>query len=564
MRLNRTRLPHTGVLAVAVCLLLLSLALAQAPAPKQQGLPPELVIQPPPDLEQQAEELRAILQRAHADKPAGGGGLLSGLKSLFSNKPQKIVIAATDLWEGAEALRGSQIEVHGVLVPNGKSLAFATQDGNIAIDLGGGAQPSGFPRKDLAWLPGRVTGLVEMPFDEPVLRAIGLEPSAALASLRLARVLEEQGKYREALDQYVHSANELRRAQLPWAAFAATQSGWIAYHRLRDPRLANNHLYNAWTLYGVTDKKGKPLFHTWVQSIDGSGWKQTTVPEAVGPLLDTVGRESFWYRLVDFFVILGGGSTALGIVLLALATRLGIHPLTRKQLVSMEAMRKLQPQIKALQEEFADDKQRFQQEMWKLWQENGVNPFGGCWPMLIQMPILIFVYQGIRRYIVRFAESKFLWIGNLAMPDLPLLIAYTISMVVFQKIANRMQPMPTDEKQRQQQQMMTWMMPLMFFFFFKNLPSAFILYWLISNLIYFGEQWWFRRYIERQEALVGDRDTPRLPKRSRFMDVMAAAAKRAEEHQNPSSGTVTSGNPKEAASGGKQEPSQRKRRKKRR
>jgi YidC/Oxa1 family membrane protein insertase len=284
------------------------------------------------------------------------------------------------------------------------------------------------------------------------------------------------------------------------------------------------------------------------------------VADAVGPLLDTLGRESFWYRLVDFFVTLGAGSKALGLVLLALVTRLGIHPLTRKQLASMEAMRKLQPQIKALQEEFKDDKQRFQQEIWKLWQENGVNPFGGCWPMLIQMPILIFVYQGIRRYIVRFAESNFLWIRNLAMPDLPLLVAYTASMVVFQKIANRMQPMPADEKQQQQQQMMTWMMPLMFFFFFRTLPSAFILYWLASNLFYFGEQWLFRRHVEREEAMKGVPVAPRR-KRSFLMDVMSRAARQTgARSQSGDTSASAMGGPK---NNHKQRPTQRKHRRKR-
>ncbi|MCX7599232.1 MAG: YidC/Oxa1 family membrane protein insertase, partial [Armatimonadetes bacterium] len=161
--------------------------------------------------------------------------------------------------------------------------------------------------------------------------------------------------------------------------------------------------------------------------------------------------------------------------------------------------------------------------------EHGVNPFGGCWPMLIQMPILIFVYQGIRGYIVRFSQSQFLWVRNMALPDLPLLIGYTASMVVFQQMANRMQPMPTDERQRQQQQMMTWMMPLMFFFFFKTLPSAFILYWLASNLFYFGEQWLFRYQVRRREAR-GETPTKR-PRRSRFMEAMMRASQQAAQRQ---------------------------------
>lgn len=528
MKLSRVPAIQCGVWALLVAVWVLP-AFAQAPD-AEAVLPPELVVPQTPDLGRQAELLEQILAAASAEKPRGGGGLLGGLRSLFSPRPQKIIIPAEELRANAEALRGSQIEVHGVLAVEGADLVFATSQGDVGIDLGGGTRPTGFPDKDLAWMPAKAMGFLEMPFGEPVLRVTLLEPSAALASLRLARVLEEQGKIREAVEAYDKAATELRKTPLPWAAFASTEAGWLAYHRLRDSGSANKHLYNAWTLYATVGRKGDPLFDTWVPSPNGNQWKRMPVAEAVGPLLDSVGRESFWYRLVDFFVTLGGGSAALGVVLLALATRLGIHPLTRKQLSSMEAMRKLQPQIKALQEEFKDDKQRFQQEMWRVWQENGVNPLGGCWPMLIQMPILIFVYQGIRRYIVKFSTSGFLWIDNLAMPDLALLVAYTASMVLFQKMANRMQPMPADEKQRQQQQMMTWMMPLMFFFFFKTLPSAFILYWLASNLIYFGEQWLFRRSAERVEAADGSPAVPSPPrKRSRFMDLMAAASERAEQ-----------------------------------
>ncbi len=560
MKLNRVPAIQCGVWALLLAVWVLP-AFAQAPG-ADSVLPPELVVPKTPDLGRQAELLEQILGAAAAEKPGsgGGGGLLTGLKSLFSPRPQKIVIPAEELRANAEPLRGSQIEVHGVLAVEGDDLAFATSRGNIGIDLGGGAKPTGFPDEDRAWMPAKAVGLLEMPFGEPVLRVTALAPSVPLASLRLARVLEEQGKIREAVEAYDKAATELRKAPLPWAAFASTEAGWLAYNRLRDSKSANKHLYNAWTLYATVDKKGEPLFDTWVPSPEGKNWTQMPVAKAVGPLLDSVGRESFWYRLVDFFVTLGGGSAALGVVLLALVTRLGIHPLTRKQLASMEAMRKLQPQIKALQEEFKDDKQRFQQEMWRVWQENGVNPLGGCWPMLIQMPILIFVYQGIRRYIVQFAGSGFLWVRNLAMPDLVLLVAYTASMVLFQKMANRMQPMPADEKQRQQQQMMTWMMPLMFFFFFKTLPSAFILYWLASNLIYFGEQWWFRRSAERDEPANGSPGVPRPPrKRSRFMDIMAAATQRAEKASQP-----TDTAPARKPDSENPRPTQRKRKKRRR
>ncbi|MFW6438367.1 MAG: membrane protein insertase YidC, partial [Armatimonadota bacterium] len=123
---------------------------------------------------------------------------------------------------------------------------------------------------------------------------------------------------------------------------------------------------------------------------------------------------------------------------------------------------------------------------WALCQENNCNPLGGCLPMLVQMPILIFLYRGIHEYIVQFEGISFLWVQNLAEPNMLLLILYTLSMIGFQKMASQSQP-TADPQQEQQQKMMMYMMPIMFFFFFQTFPAAFLLYWLGSNIIYFGE-----------------------------------------------------------------------------
>jgi membrane protein insertase Oxa1/YidC/SpoIIIJ len=96
--------------------------------------------------------------------------------------------------------------------------------------------------------------------------------------------------------------------------------------------------------------------------------------------------------------------------------------------------------------------------------------------------------------------------------------------------------MPADEKQRQQQQMMTWMMPLMFFFFFKTLPSAFILYWLASNIFYFGEQALYRYQMKRKEELGLETKPVVAKKKSRFMQALVTSmdkAKKSDEDATP-------------------------------
>ncbi|MCX7597331.1 MAG: YidC/Oxa1 family membrane protein insertase, partial [Armatimonadetes bacterium] len=384
----------------------------------QSGLPPELFIPNRPSLDEQRRRLENLLavQGLVGGESQGGrrGGLLEGLKSLFTGGPQVVVVDVPALAASADSLRTTQVEVHGVLKQSGGKLYFAGQQTDYEVDLAGGVKPEGFPEGALDWMPAVAKGLVELPFGRPVVHATSLTPSAPMALLRLARVLEIEGQTREALETYQKAATELQRARLSWAAFAACHAGWLAYAELRDPKLARHLLDSAWMLYAVQNH-GRPGFDVWTPRPDGQGWVRQDVATAIGPLLDMVGRESFWYRLVDFFVTAAGGSAAIGVILLALVTRIVLHPLTLKQMWSAEEMRRLQPQIKALQEEFKDDKQRFQQEMWRLWQEHGVNPFGGCWPMLIQMPILIFVYQGIRGYIVRFSQSQFLWVRNMAL-----------------------------------------------------------------------------------------------------------------------------------------------------
>ena len=269
------------------------------------------------------------------------------------------------------------------------------------------------------------------------------------------------------------------------AAFARVRAGLLARRYLQDTKLARTHLSQAWDLY--TRKGTEELgYYIWVQSPEGA-WRPVLARDAIEKPLNDMNSQNLAYRIVDLFARIAGGNPGLGVLLMAIVLRLASYPLTRKQLVSQRRMAASQPQIKELQKEYATDKQKFQEEFWALCKENDCNPLGGCLPMLVQMPILIFLYRGIREYIVQFEGVHFLWVQNLASPDMLLLILYTLSMIAFQKLAAKSQP-TADPAQQQQQQMMAYMMPVMFFFFFQSFPAAFILYWLGSNIFYFGEQ----------------------------------------------------------------------------
>src|SRR5213596_1183980 len=109
------------------------------------------------------------------------------------------------------------------------------------------------------------------------------------------------------------------------------------------------------------------------------------------PLID------FFEGILKFFHDSVGFSWGLSIIALTIVVRAALVPLTLKQFHSMQALARLQPEIKKLQEKYKDDKQRLNQEMMRFYQENKVNPFGSCLPLLLQMPVFISLFYMLRK-----------------------------------------------------------------------------------------------------------------------------------------------------------------------
>ena len=203
----------------------------------------------------------------------------------------------------------------------------------------------------------------------------------------------------------------------------------------------------------------------------------------------------------------------LSILLFTVIIRLITLPLTLKQIRMTRGMSQLQPIVKELQVKYKDDRQRLSQETMRLYKERGVNPLGCLGPMFIQMPIWIGLYQAIIQTLPTQPErliglsqklyswlpmvneavplnSKFLWLDLAMGPGqqndflLPALVG--LSMWAVQKMAT----VPSaDPRQAQTNTMMLWMMPLMLTFFSFQLPSGLALYWVASNLIQMGIQY---------------------------------------------------------------------------
>lgn len=186
-------------------------------------------------------------------------------------------------------------------------------------------------------------------------------------------------------------------------------------------------------------------------------------------------------------------SWGLAIILLSLMIYFLLYPLTLKQMRSMKEMQALQPQVEELRKVYKDNPQRLNKEILGLYRQHKVNPFGGCLPLLLQIPIFFSLYPVLMRT-VGLKGARFLWIKDLSEPDrlfslpfpkpfdtfnlLPVLMA--IGMFLQQKISSVPK---TSTSTAEQQKIMLMVMPIMFGFIFYSLPSSLVLYWLVNTIL---------------------------------------------------------------------------------
>lgn len=206
------------------------------------------------------------------------------------------------------------------------------------------------------------------------------------------------------------------------------------------------------------------------------------------------------------------GNYGVAIILLTILIRAILFPLNQKSFRSMKAMQNLQPKIAEMQAKYKDDAKRKQQEMMKIYREHGINPMGGCLPMLLQMPILIAFFRVLQNSIALWGAPFMLWIKDLSEPDalfkipmgdttipfiggmitrnidgqvyllvnvLPLLMLLVF--FIQQKMSTT--AAAASPEQAKQQKMMSYMMPVMFGFIFYNMPAGLNLYFTASTLL---------------------------------------------------------------------------------
>lgn len=270
--------------------------------------------------------------------------------------------------------------------------------------------------------------------------------------------------------------------------------------------------------------------------------------------IDINAPQGAWNAIVYFIAklliamhqaIAGAGipySYGWAIILLTVFLKVVTLPLTLSQLRSTRATQELQPKIKELQEKYGKDRQKLSEEQMKLYKEAGVNPMGGCLPLLVQLPILWALYQSL--YVLanpsvhELQNAGFYWIKDLSFPDLTtgsswvkasfnagdwgmlfMYLSLPIIMIVSQLVLQKMTqpakgPKGSADPQSQMMGQTMMLMPIVFGFITVGLPSGLTLYWTVSNLLSIVQQYFVTGWgglVEWIPALKRDAPNPYLP-----------------------------------------------------
>ncbi len=224
-----------------------------------------------------------------------------------------------------------------------------------------------------------------------------------------------------------------------------------------------------------------------------------TAESTINGIVESVDYGWFWFlaqpmlwtiNAIHGFVMNYG----LAIIIFTILIRILMWPLTRKSYTSMIAMQKMQPELQKIQKLYANDRQRMQMEMMRVYQTHKTSPMSGCLPMLIQIPIFFALYKALL-ISVQMRNAHFLWISDLATMDpyfiLPILMGATMW------LQQSLQSTKTDSSNKndiaaQTAKTMKWM-PILFTIMFAWMPAGLVLYWTVSNVFGIGQMLWLKR-----------------------------------------------------------------------
>ena len=176
----------------------------------------------------------------------------------------------------------------------------------------------------------------------------------------------------------------------------------------------------------------------------------------------------------------------LAIIIMTIVVKLLLWPLTQKQIQSMKDMMKIQPMMDEIRRRYANDKERMNLELANLYKNQNVSPLSGCLPLLIQFPIMIGIFYGIRdfQYV---GPANFLWMNSIAEPD-PTYILPVLSAVTTYLTSKMSMPAEGQGKSPLNSKMMMYFMPLFIGYISISFPAGLVLYWVVMNLMQIFQQ----------------------------------------------------------------------------
>lgn len=187
------------------------------------------------------------------------------------------------------------------------------------------------------------------------------------------------------------------------------------------------------------------------------------------------------------------GNFGIAIILLTLVVKLLTFPLTQKSYRSMQEMKKIAPEIKELQKKYGNDRATLGQKQMALYQEKGINPMAGCFPVLVQLPIWFALYRTLASAVELYQQPAFLWITDLTQVDHSPLGGFPILPLIVGALMlgqTALQPPPEDQPQMKY---VMWGMPIMFTFFMLGMASGLSIYMITNSILTMAQQLYVKR-----------------------------------------------------------------------
>lgn len=198
------------------------------------------------------------------------------------------------------------------------------------------------------------------------------------------------------------------------------------------------------------------------------------------------------------------GNWGWSIVLLTCLVKALLYPISAAGYKSMARMKEVTPRMKALQEQYGNDKQRYQQALMELYRKEKINPVGGCLPIVLQIPVFLALYWVLLASVELRGSEWMGWLTDLAMPDPWFILPAIMMATMFAQI--KLNPAPADPMQARMMVIMPLVFGVMFFFF----ASGLVLYWLTNNVLSILQQWYVNKQIaaERHKRMSAANSAP--------------------------------------------------------